>query len=388
MRRIALVTPIFPVAHDQTRGRYIYEIARPLSKMAHVKVFFQQPRYPKWLAMAARSQIYGEVGADYRIEGVDVDAFNYPAIPSVTRAWNAHIAAHVLKPRVEAFKPDVMLAYWVYPDGLSAVRVGNALGAPTVIGALGSDVHVRSGTNASRTREAIAGADALITVSEAMRRATIAEFGARPGDTHTVVNGFNTAVFYARPQADMRRELGVPPDAQLIIYVGRFVEAKGMRELLSAFAQLRHKRPLARLALVGDGVMRKELEDLIQAQGLGDAVFLPGGQSPENVARWIGASDLLTLPSWSEGYPNVVVEALACGRPAVATDVGGTNEIVNANNGILIPARDAPALEAALSRALDAQWDHAAIAASMRRTWGDVATETLEICEQVLKRRI
>jgi glycosyltransferase involved in cell wall biosynthesis len=294
----------------------------------------------------------------------------------------------VLKPRVEAFKPDVMLAYWVYPDGLSAVRVGNALGAPTVIGALGSDVHVRSGTNASRTREAIAGADALITVSEAMRRATIAEFGARPGDTHTVVNGFNTAVFYARPQADMRRELGVPPDAQLIIYVGRFVEAKGMRELLSAFAQLRHKRPLARLALVGDGVMRKELEDLIQAQGLGDAVFLPGGQSPENVARWIGASDLLTLPSWSEGYPNVVVEALACGRPAVATDVGGTNEIVNASNGILIPARDAPALEAALSRALDAQWDHAAIAASMRRTWGDVATETLEICEQVLSRRI
>jgi glycosyltransferase involved in cell wall biosynthesis len=354
--------------------------------MAQVRVFFQHPRYPKLLSLAARSQIYGEIGADYRIEGVDVDAFTYPAIPSVTRAWNAHIAARVLKNRVKAFAPDLMLAYWIYPDGLSAVRVGRSLGIPTVIGALGSDVHVRSGVNAQRTKQAIAGADALITVSEAMRRATIDDFGARPDDTHTIINGFNTDVFFARSQTEMRAELGVPADAQMVVYVGRFVEAKGMRELLAAFGRLRQSRPGARLAMVGDGVMRKELQDLIDARGLRDAVLFPGGQPPEQVAKWIGASDLLTLPSWSEGYPNVVVEALACGRPAVATDVGGTREIVNDSNGILIPARDDVALEQAFNRALDFQWDHAAIAASMRRTWADVASETLAVCEQVIQR--
>jgi glycosyltransferase involved in cell wall biosynthesis len=111
---------------------------------------------------------------------------------------------------------------------------------------------------------------------------------------------------------------------------------------------------------------------------------MPGGIPPAEVARWIGAADVLTLPSWSEGYPNVVVEALACGRPVVATDVGGTSEIVNVSNGLLIPPRDPAALAAALTRALDARWDHDAIAAATRRSWDDVASETLSVCEKII----
>ena len=118
--------------------------------------------------------------------------------------------------------------------------------------------------------------------------------------------------------------------------------------------------------------------------GYADRVHMPGGLPPEQVAQWIAAADLLTLPSWSEGYPNVVVEALACGRPVVATDVGGTHEIVNANNGLLIAPRDAQVLADALRAALDAQWDHAAIAAAMQRTWDDVAAETLAVCEPLI----
>jgi glycosyltransferase involved in cell wall biosynthesis len=113
---------------------------------------------------------------------------------------------------------------------------------------------------------------------------------------------------------------------------------------------------------------------------------MPGGIPPVEVARWISAADVLTLPSWSEGYPNVVVEALACGRPVVATDVGGTSEIVNASNGLLIPLRDPDALATALTRALDARWDHDAIAAATRRSWDDVARETLAVCEQLANR--
>jgi len=96
---------------------------------------------------------------------------------------------------------------------------------------------------------------------------------------------------------------------------------------------------------------------------------------------------VLTLPSWSEGYPNVVVEGAACGRPVVATDVGGTREILDEHNGILIPPKDPVALEQALARALDGAWDHAAIAQRMSRTWDDVARETLVVCEQVARVR-
>jgi glycosyltransferase involved in cell wall biosynthesis len=384
MRRIALVTPILPFPGDPTRGRFIYETAKGLAALADVRVFFQQARYPRIPGLTPRSQIYGSVGSDYRIEGLAAEAYEFPAIPGLTRGINGWIASRSLLPRARAFGPDLMLAYWVYPDGFAALQVARALRIPCVVGALGTDIHVRSGVNIRMTRKTIAGVDALLTVSEDMRRQTIAQFGAQPERVHTVINGINTAIFYPASQNEARVALNIPLDQELILYVGRLVATKGLGELVEAVKSLVPSRPKLRLVLVGDGVMRTQLLELIAASGLTDRVILPGGLPPERVATWINASNLLTLPSWSEGYPNVVVEAVACGRPVVATDVGGTREIVNASNGILIAPRNAQLLASALEQTLDAHWDHAAIAAAMRRTWADVARDTLAVCEQVL----
>lgn len=386
--RIALVTPMLPVPHDQTRGRYIHETARSLSKLATVKVYFQQLRYPSLPFLAPRSFLEGYVDRDYQIDGIDVETSTYPVFPLVSRAINGHVNSFMLTPRVRTFKPDIILGYWVYPDGYAALRVARSLGVPCVVGALGSDIHVRSGINDFMTRRTIAGIDALLTVSEAMRQSAIKDFGAPPDKVHTIVNGFNTGVFHPRDQAEMRNKLGVRPDEELIIYVGRFIESKGMRELIAAFKALSTERPRATLALIGDGVMKDSLTELIAEAGLKQRVHMPGGQSPEKVAEWICAADVLTLPSWSEGYPNVVVEGAACGRPVVATDVGGTREIINEGNGILIPPRDAKVLHKALADALDRPWDHERIARAMRRTWDDVAHETLDVCKRVVAARV
>lgn len=382
--RIALVTPMLPVAHDQTRGRYIYETARALARLTELRAYFIQPHYPKIPGLAPRSFLHDDVGSGYAIEGVDVEAFSYPAVPGLSRVLNGVVASHLLIPRVRQFAPDLLLAYWVYPDGYAALRTARALGLPCIVGARGSDIHVRSGINALMTRRTIAGVDRLLTVSKAMRTAAIEQFGASATRVHTISNGFNTDIFKPRDRHAMRNMLGVEADAKLIVYVGRLVESKGMRELITAFARTSQREPRQRLALIGDGVMREQLLALISEQGLGDRILLPGGCEPERVAEWIGAADVLTLPSWSEGYPNVVVEAIACGRPVVATDVGGTREIIGPDNGILVPARDAAALEHALDEALDRTWDHAAISAAMRRTWDDVAAETLAVCTEVV----
>jgi teichuronic acid biosynthesis glycosyltransferase TuaC len=384
--RIAVVTPMLPVPHDKTRGRYIHETAMSLSALATVRVFFQQLSYPDVPGLRPRSFIEGTVGPEYWLDGIDVEAFTYPAVPGVSRALNGEVAAHVLTPRLRAFAPDLVIGYWVYPDGYAATRAARSLGVPCIVGALGSDIHVRSGLTSALTRRTIRRADALITVSEAMRQRAIETFGAQAHKAHTVVNGFNTEVFHARPRDEARRRLGLGSDERLLIYVGRFVEAKGLRELIEAFRQLAAGDPSLRLALVGSGVMQDELLRAIDALGLRSRTLLPGGLEPAQVAEWITASDVLALPSWSEGYPNVVVEAIACGRPVVATDVGGTREIVDASNGILIAPRDAAALAAALAHALARRWDHAAIAASMRRSWDDVARETLNVAEGLLGR--
>jgi len=386
MMRIAFVTPMLPIPHDLTRGRFIHETAKSLSKLCTVRVFFQQSRYPKLPGVGPRSFLEGHVGSDYSIDGLDVEAFTYPVFPVISRAINGHVSSMVLTPRVADFKPDVVLAYWVYPDGFAALRTARKLGVPCVVGALGSDIHVRSGVNDRMTRQTIAEVDGLLTVSEAMRRTAISEFGARPDRVHTIVNGFNTRVFYPRDQVSIRTKLGISLDEKMIVYVGRFVEAKGLRELIQAFQQLAQKDDKLSLALIGDGVMKSKLHDLIDAAGLRGRVRIPGGQPPDQVAEWICASNVLTLPSWSEGYPNVVVEGLACGRPVVATDVGGTREILNERNGILIEPRRSDVLQRALDQALRTDWDLSAIAESMRRTWDDVAVETLRICKQVAAR--
>ena len=95
------------------------------------------------------------------------------------------------------------------------------------------------------------------------------------------------------------------------------------------------QRPKLRLALVGEGPMRAELDAKVAADPT-LRVHLPGAQGPHEVARWMAASDLVTLPSYSEGHPNVLVEALACGRPVVATPVGGIPEVVDADCGLLV----------------------------------------------------
>ena len=384
MPRIALVTPILPVPHDPTRGRYIHETARALSKLAEVRVFFAQADYPRLPGLKPRSFLEGVVGPDYALPGIDLEALTYPALPGLSRISNGWVCGRVLKSRIRRFDADLVLGYWLYPEGAGALAAARALGLPCVLGARGSDIHVRSGLNRWLTRRTVQGCDRLLTVSRAMREAAVRDYGADPSRTHAVINGFDTAVFHPREAAPLRVALGLQPEARLILYVGRFVEAKGMRELFTAFEALHREDPRRQLVLVGDGVMRAELEALIAARGLGDAVHLHGAFEPEGVARWIGACDVLTLPSWSEGYPNVVVEAIACGRPVVATTVGGTGEIVDPDSGVLVPTRNAAALEAGLRQALSRDWDSAGMAARLRRSWDDVAADTLAICRETL----
>lgn len=377
MTRVAVITPILPVPHDRTRGRFIYETAKALSAHADVRVFLTQARYPE--ALAPRSQSSLLVGADFQLPDLDVEALSYPALPLVSRVTNGLAAAWQLRPRLKAFAPDLVIGYWVYPEGAGAVRAAHSLGCPAMIGALGTDLNGRTGLNGWLTRQALHSADAIINVSQAMTRHTVTHYGVPAQRVHTVINGINTAVFHPRTRSSVRQAAGIPPDAPLLIYVGRLIEAKGLRELIEAFVEVKATVAGARLAVIGEGPFRSVLEEQILEAGLTGQAHLIGGQLPDEVAQWASTAQLLTLPSWTEGYPNVLVEALACGCPIVATDVGGIPEIVTPDRGLLVPARQSAALAKALAQVLGTPWDRLALAASMQRSWDDVARETLSV---------
>jgi glycosyltransferase involved in cell wall biosynthesis len=98
----------------------------------------------------------------------------------------------------------------------------------------------------------------------------------------------------------------------------------------------------------------------------------------------MAAATVCTLPSYREGYPNVAVEAVSCGRPLVATNVGGIPEIINESCGVLVPPHDHPALAAGLACALQRQWDSNEVASKMQRGWEQVAAETLDACSAAI----
>ena len=142
----------------------------------------------------------------------------------------------------------------------------------------------------------------------------------------------------------------LPEGGPLLVAIGRLVEQKGLPVLIDALALAAPEMPGLRLTLVGDGPLRPALEQAIAAQGLATQVVLVGWQDEAQVRRHLGAAQALVLPSFAEGLPMVVMEAMAAGRPVIATAIAGVPElVVPGETGWLAPAGEPAALAAAIA---------------------------------------
>lgn len=379
--RILVVTSQFPIAGEPNRGRPILQTVRALSRRAEVRVLSPVARYPRWAR--PRSYLFRAADPAHAVPGCDVRYLEYPALPALSRPFNGRLCARTLHAPLREFAPDVVLSYWLYPDAYGAMRAAQRAGVPLVVGARGSDLRVRDAISRRLTRPVLHAAQRILVVSEDLGRVAVRDYGADPARIRAIPNGCDAAIFHPQPREAARAALGLDAGAELVVYVGRLVPEKGLRELLDAVATLAPQRPRLQLALIGDGPMRAELEGCLAADP-SLRVALPGALGPQEVARWMAASDLVTLPSYSEGHPNVLVEALACGRPVVATPVGGIPEVVDTDCGVLVPARDPAALAAGLADVLDRGWDASALARRFSRDWDAVAEDTLAACREAL----
>jgi teichuronic acid biosynthesis glycosyltransferase TuaC len=382
--RVTLVTPIFPIPAQPYRGHSEYEIVLALSKRADVNVICPFPRYPKWFQP---TYDHRHPDLSYSPPGVSTRYFEYPALPGVTRSINGLVCARYLEPYFRECMPDVACNFWLYPEGYATVAVAHKLGIPSVVGSIGSDLN-RFVDPASRwlTKLSMKRATFVVTKSEHLRQRAI-QMGISPSKVRTIRNGCNPAVFRVGDRSVARAQLAIDEKAELVLFVGRLDTAKGIEELLEAFASLAVRRPNLRLAFVGDGPGGEHLRSKTKHLGLENRIALNGACSSQGVAQWLAAANVLALPSYNEGYPNVVIEALSCGRPVIATNVGGILELVNEESGILITPRDSRALAGAIEKAMDRLWDEHFISEQFRRSWDEAAEELLRICELALQQR-
>jgi glycosyltransferase involved in cell wall biosynthesis len=175
-------------------------------------------------------------------------------------------------------------------------------------------------------------------------------------------NGVDGERFRIRDRAAERAALGLSQERRLICYVGNLVHEKGVDLLVEAMGLLvRSGRRDLDLALVGAGGLAEPLQKRAAELGITEHLRFVGRRPHEEIARWIAAADAFCLPSRREGCPNVVLEALACGRPVVAARVGGVPELVSPGTGVLVQPESPEALAAGLREALERPWDPQAL---------------------------
>jgi glycosyltransferase involved in cell wall biosynthesis len=197
-------------------------------------------------------------------------------------------------------------------------------------------------------------ADHIIVVSNYLRRLLTMEMRIRDQKISVIDMGVNTNMFRPTGKEEARRQLNLPLSDGIVLYVGNLYPLKGCQYLIQAMALI--KRPDRRLMMVGEGPERRHLEVLSDSLGL--PVTFVGAVPREEVPLWMSAADLLVHPTLSEGFGLVVLEALSCGLPVVASNTGGIPEQINDGvNGYLVEPADVSALAESINRCLEERVD-------------------------------
>jgi glycosyltransferase involved in cell wall biosynthesis len=276
---------------------------------------------------------YAEFARTPRAEtryGLFIDHPRYPLLPKVgmSAAPLLLFAAilPVLRRQIARGRDfDLIDAHYFYPDGVAAVMLGQALGRPVVVTARGSDLNIIPDHAVPRLwiKWAARRTAGLVTVSSGLKRRLVM-LGTPAERVRVLRNGVDLARFRPVDHEAFRRRLRL--SGPILLAVGNLVALKRHRLLVEALVQL----PGAHLVIVGEGPEHRAIESLARALNLADRVHLLGQMPQDRLPEIYSAADLLLLPSEREGWPNVLLESMACGTPVVVPDIEGIADVVAA----------------------------------------------------------
>lgn len=371
--KILTFTSLFPNNVRPRQGVFVSERMAQVARISgcRVKVVAPVPYSPP-LVPGGRSQLR-QVAQREEIAGLDVHHPRYFMVPKVTMTsygLTMFLSAAPLVGRIRRdFDFDVIDAHFLYPDGFAAVLLGRLYRRPVVVSARGSDVNVYGDRPVIRRllRYTLQHADGAIAVSGALKRRMADHLGVPPGKIAVIPNGVDMGKFFREDRDGARRTLGLP-GGRLLLSVGSLLPVKGFDLLIDAVKELvaRESAGAVRLAIVGEGPERGALEARVRRAGLQDRVSFVGAVPHEKLRHWYSAADVLCLASRHEGCPNVVLEALACGTPVVASAVGGLPEILGSEHLGVLCGGGRRQLADGIGQALARRWDPALIASHVR----------------------
>jgi teichuronic acid biosynthesis glycosyltransferase TuaC len=402
---VLLLSSLYPNEVNPHLGIFIHNQVRHLTKAGcHVKVMSPVPLAPKILQFRSKWKNYREIPESALIDGIKV---YYPAYIRPPGAFFHALSCYTMYGSINKmvrhitgeFRPDILHAHRATPEGFVGQLIAKKYAIPLVCSLRGGDINVfpyRDRLTMSLTRRVLSNGHRVISVSGSLKAAA-ESISATLKPIRVIYNGCTTNDFYfdeGRRQRH-RATLGISGEAKVLIFVGNLIKTKGVFELLKSFAKLASSHQNLYLIMVGTGSEQKKIENFIASATLEKRIFMTGGVPHGKVSGWLNAADIFVLPTYSEGLPNALLEAIACGLPVVATRAGGIPEVVeDGKSGILINPRDCDSLSAAIKYLLDneAAADTMGIAGKQyvetNFSWERNAQETIKIYKEILDAEI
>jgi len=286
------------------------------------------PYFPSSSRAFGRWSVYARIPKVERRNGLTIHHPRYPVVPKIgMNLAPAHLAASSLytirRLRRDGHAFDLLDAHFVYPDGVAAAWLGKWFGKPVVMTARGTDINFIPRFRLPRRmiQQSLAKAAGIITVSQALKDATV-ELGIAPEAVRVLRNGVDLERFRPMDRCRVRAKLAI--DGITLLSVGHLIERKGHDLVIRALAGL----PDCQLVIVGEGPERARLEALATTLGVASRVRLVGAKPHDEMAQYYSAADALVLASSREGWANVLLEAMACGTPVIASNIWGNPEVV------------------------------------------------------------
>jgi len=363
--KVLYISQNFPSPDEPSRGTHNGNKIRALAPYCDVRVISP---VPWWSRIRTPGKMIRVPSAT--IGGLDAE---YPAWWSAPRFPAAHARGLYasLRRRVRnlrrEFPFDVIVASCAYPDAVAAAHLARELGCPLVTLVMGTDVNELPRWPALRRQIewGLGQSHRVIAVSRALRDRVI-DLGVPPQRVVLQYNGVDGNRFRLQDREVVRQRLGLPEDRRIVVYVGNLRPEKGVHVLLEAARSLDQVEAKGvDFLFVGGGPLALELQAKVSEYGLGDRVHLYGPRTNDEIADLVSAADVLCLPSFREGCPNVILESLAAGCPVVASEVGGVPELLSERTGILVPAGKPAALAEGLRQALSREWEPELLRASV-----------------------